>query len=228
MRAANESSGPKSKSQPILVRLASVEDRAFQCPWSVIDRCGDDAERDVRRIEGVVPERGHRVFHGRRAMHECDRTERGLCRRTSSQREARARANRDAPHRRELHEQIMRVLIIDKGLALERFADLEELAIAFLTDGQRIEAQHRVDREVRAAHVAAEHSHPPVGNAELVAPAWRRLMVEESIYDAVLHDVPVSGFRLGECGNGKRHTCRQCDGGNPFNEHRVLLTGTPT
>ena len=50
-------------------------------------------------------------------------------------------------------------------------------------------------------------------------------MVEESIYDAVLHDVPVSGFRLGECGNGKRHSCRQRDGGNPFNEHRVLLTG---
>ena len=107
--------------------------------------------------------------------------------------DSRAGTNRDAPHRRELHEQIVRVLIIDKGLALERFADLEELAITFLTDGQRIEAQHRVDREVCAARLAAEHAHPPVGNAELVAPAWRRLMVEESIYDAVLHDVPVSG-----------------------------------
>ena len=54
-------------------------------------------------------------------------------------------ANRDAPHRRELHEHVMRVLIVDKRLALERFADLEELAIAFLTDGQRIEGKPPVD-----------------------------------------------------------------------------------
>ena len=120
------------------------------------------------------------------------------------------------------------MLPVDDRLTVMRFAALKELPIAGLTDSDPVEAEHRRQRElVLASRCGARHAHPPVGSAlTSVAATSAGLMIEEAEDYAVLHDVPVSGFGLGECRNGKHHSCRQCDGDNRFNEHRVLLTGS--
>ena len=52
-------------------------------------------------------------------------------------------ADRHAPDGRELHEEIVRMLVIDQRTAVERFADLKDLPIAVFADCRGVEAQHR-------------------------------------------------------------------------------------
>src|SRR5436190_7951893 len=72
----------------VLVRLAAVEHRALDGPRTTIDCRGDDAERNVRRIEDMMREGGERILSGRRTMHESHRPERGLAREPAGNREA--------------------------------------------------------------------------------------------------------------------------------------------
>ena len=127
------------------------------------------------------------------------------------------------PHCRELHEQIVRMLIVDERLSLERFADLKQLAIPFLADGQRVQAEHGVDREIGRSHLSLEHTHPPVRHPHLVASARPTLMVEQSVHNGVLHHVPAARLsRLRLCGMREYNSHRQY-GGSPSQKHRLRL-----
>ena len=114
-----------------------------------------DAERDVRRIERVVAERRGRILERGRAMHERHRPQRRFADRTAGDGEAARLADRNAPHGGELHEQIVGMLAIDQRTAVERFTRLKQFAVPALADGRGIEAEHRVQRQPAARHLAA-------------------------------------------------------------------------
>ena len=181
----------------VLVRLAPVEHRRLEHPRAPIDGGGHDAVRDVRRIERVMPERRDRVFRRRRAVHERDRAERRLARGPARQRETGAVVHRDAPDRRQLHEEIVGMLPIDQRSAVERLAYLEDFAVAALADGRGVETQHRRQREVPLAGLPRRHAHPPVRHPELVTSARTALVVEHGVDDAVLHEGPAGLVRRG-------------------------------
>src|SRR5262249_13340236 len=81
--------GTEIEIPPVLIWLATVEQRSLYHPWSVIDGCRDDAERDVRRVERVVAEWCDGMVSRRCAMHVRHRTQRGLADRPPGQREPR-------------------------------------------------------------------------------------------------------------------------------------------
>src|SRR5262245_1922842 len=55
-----------------LIGLAAVEDGRLSRPSSVREAAGDDAKRNVRRVERVMTERREDDGGGGRAMHERD------------------------------------------------------------------------------------------------------------------------------------------------------------
>ena len=92
-------------------------------------------------------------------------------------------ADRHPPHRRQLHEEIVRMLAIDQRLAVERLADLKDLAVAVRADRRRIQAEHAGERQPAAWHVSrlaipihqfgATNSSPPRGPPWLLNTAKR-------------------------------------------------------
>ena len=71
-------------------------------------------------------ERSERILRARRAMHERDRSERRLTDGRASECDAAASPERHTPRRGELHEEIVRVLVIGDLQALVGFADLKD------------------------------------------------------------------------------------------------------
>src|SRR5581483_12453140 len=67
---------PEVEVPPILVGLAAGEEGSLDDERSVIDRGREDAERDVRGVEGMVAEWRGRIVHRRGSMHERDGAER--------------------------------------------------------------------------------------------------------------------------------------------------------
>src|SRR5713101_1004982 len=86
------------------------------------------------------------------------------------------------------------MLMIDQRLTVERFPDLEDLTVAAPTDRGRIQAEHRIQTELLAPLVARHYAHPPVGYNELVSAARSSLVIEQTVDDAVLHEVPTGRF----------------------------------
>src|SRR5262249_39556301 len=123
-------------------------------------------------------------------MHESDRTERRLADRRTDERQPGRVRERESPHRRELHEEIVRMLMVDDRLAVERLARLEELTGALAADGRGLDAGHAWPRKAPLRRIAARHPHPPVRHGELGAAALAALMVELGEHHAVLHERP--------------------------------------
>src|SRR5438309_1382371 len=112
----------------------------------MIDGRRHDPERNVRRIERVMAEWSGRIVGGRGAMHERYGPEGRFADRPTGQRESRRVVDGDPPHRRELHEQVMRMLAIDERPSVQRLASLKDLTITVLADRCRIETEHGVER----------------------------------------------------------------------------------
>ena len=123
-------------------------------------------------------------------MHERNRPKRGFASGPARQCESGRRGYRNAPHRRELHEQVVRMLPVDERPAVQRFAGLEEFPVAVLADGGRIETEHAGDGEVAVGRLPAGHPHPPIGRDDFVAAARTALVVEFREQHAVLHERP--------------------------------------
>ena len=84
------------------------------------------------------------------------------------------------------------MLAVDERPAVERFADLEDLAVAVLAERRRIEAEHQVELQSPRARAAARAM--PIHQfcrRELVAAARAALVIQVEEDDAVLHEVPV-------------------------------------
>src|SRR5256885_1470123 len=80
-----------------------------------------------------------------RAVHERDRANCRLSDRSAGDRETCLLAHGHAPDSGQLHEQVVRMLMVDQWPAIERLPHLEDFPIAPFADGRRIEAEHGVD-----------------------------------------------------------------------------------
>ena len=121
------------------------------------------------------------------------------------------------------------MLAIDERQVVERFADLEDLAIAIVAERGRLEAQHQRESQPAAPGGPLGHAHPPVLHGELVAAARTSLMVHVEEHDAVLHQMPrgrlhgrvivrgLCGRLRGQAGSGQRKTAIS----QPSGKHRA-------
>ena len=130
-------------------------------------------------------------------MHECHGSERRFADRTAGQRESGRLIDSGAPHRGELHEQIMRMLPVDQRPPIQRLARLKDLPVSVLANRRWIEAQHARECQLAMGRLSTGHPHPPVRNHDLGAPARASLMIEFGEHDPVLHELPavVHGHR---------------------------------
>ena len=170
--------------------LAAAKHRRLDLEGAAIERGSEHAHGDVGGVERVMPERRHRVFCRGRPVHEGNRAERRRADRRARQRQRDGLRQRLAPHGGCLHEEIVRVLVIDERVPLERLADLHDVAVTLLADRRGIETEHQVQRQRAAPDRSASHSHPPVGRGHLALAARAALVVEHHEDDRVLHERP--------------------------------------
>jgi hypothetical protein len=126
----------------VVVWLGRLEYRRFEDPRAAIDANGDDAHRNVRRVERVMAERRDRIFRGRRPMHEGDRAERGLADRCARERNSCFVGEWNPPCNRRLHQQVVRMLAIGERDEMVRLSHLKQLAIAFRASRGAVETRH--------------------------------------------------------------------------------------
>ena len=166
-RTAVESSGPVSMFQRCwsgsrpLKRLTSSLTRSSTMP------AGQHAEADVGRIEPMVADRRLGRIHDRLAVHEGRRAERRLARQAGVEEDAALRPDVLRDRRRQLHEQIVRVLAVDQPVgAVGGLAAGEQQRIAALAH-QRVGAEHRLElqRAVAERRAAPCPSACPTANA---------------------------------------------------------------
>src|SRR5262249_41465570 len=100
----------------IFIRLAAVEPRAFELPDARVKASGRDAVRDVRCVLPVVAEGRDGVVLRRGTMHVCDWPERRLPRWAAVHFDREILCDRLLEHRRQLHEEIMRMLPVVQRL----------------------------------------------------------------------------------------------------------------
>src|SRR5690242_13535900 len=98
--------------------------------------------------------------------------------------------------RRQLHEEIVRVLSIMQRLAVIGLARLEQQRVASRPDGPWLGAHHAPELEATAADIATGHEHCPVDATELVVAAPSvfgtvlPIVIEEGA--VVEHEVPAA------------------------------------
>ena len=109
----------------LLVRLAPGEDRSFELELACRHSRRCDAIGDVRRIEPVMRDRRLRIVARATAMHKRARPQRRLADRTAVEEQAGVLADIDVDARRQLHEQIVRMLTIDQRFAVIGLAGRE-------------------------------------------------------------------------------------------------------
>ena len=81
-------------------------------------------------------------------MHERDRAERRFADRRARERSVYAASTAAAPDDGGLHQEVVRMLTIDERKAVERLADLKDVAVAVVADRRGIEAEHEVERRI--------------------------------------------------------------------------------
>ena len=128
---------------------------------------GDDARRDVGRIQHVVRQGRRRVFRRRGPVHEDRRAEGRRADRVDSEKHPRA-LDRALVRAAERHEQVVRMLVVDERRLLERFAGLEDLRRSERLNGERLERQHPTDADTAVARRPRARPHEPVLRLDLV------------------------------------------------------------
>src|SRR5262245_10141607 len=101
----------------MLIGLATAKCRSFELPSIDHDAGGDDTEGDVRRVEPMMRDWSFRIVGSAGSMHERRRAQCGLTRQPSIDEHASVARYVAAVGGSEFHEQIVRVLPIDKMTA---------------------------------------------------------------------------------------------------------------
>ena len=150
--------------------FAAMKAGLFEAEAAPGEPGGKDVEGDVGGVLLMMAERGDGVLGGGHAV----RIGGGAYRRVADGRgvEAQQRpfAEPDIVERAELHEEVVRVLAVDDGLAEGGLALLEELRVLAVGDGSGFEREHRPQRELTGADLAHRHGHDPVGGKNLSPP----------------------------------------------------------
>ena len=219
----------------MLVGLAPVEARSLEFPAVVHVADGDDAERDMGRIQPVMGDRRFRAVHDRVPMHEGRRTEGRLSRQADVTEHGIGRGHRMAEADRQFHHQFVGMLAIDQRVhAVGGFSRREQQRI---TGGshQRIGTEHRaqLQRIARTGRPACLGHHHPRQEAALV-PARAALPVVHGIEDCVRHQLPWPACRMqaamrrgvglpGRAGRFTRHRIRAKRTGARRHRHRMVV-----
>ena len=124
----------------MLVGFAAMEYGSFEGQRPAIDAGEHHAARQVCRVEYMVRQRRRRILRARRPVHERRRTECGVAHRRGGKRRVHAPAERHAPRRRQLHEEIVRMLMIRDLKSAVRLALLEDRRVAGLARPSAVRA----------------------------------------------------------------------------------------
>ena len=138
----------------------------------------------------MVAQGGQRQAFRRGAVHERDRSKRRLADGAGGNRQAGCVGDGEAPCRRELHEEVVRMLAINERPSVESLAHLKDLAVSCFSGRRRIQAEHPGQGEPAPADPSRCHLHPPVRCLELVAASRTSLMIEQANDHAVVHEHP--------------------------------------
>src|SRR4051812_7250860 len=141
------------------------------------------------RIEPVVANRRERARHRRDAMRECRRTECRLADGPSVHLQPDIPGDRPVVRRRELHEQIVRMLTIVDGLSLANLAARQHIGVPAPANRPRLEADHSPKAEMSGAETSISHPHEPVDAPALVAAALTTQSPPASGDPAQQHDM---------------------------------------
>ncbi len=169
----------------VLIRFPAVEHGSLQREDAVVDTTEDDVRRHVRGIEDVMCERGHRIFRARRPVHEGHGAKSRLADQGARNGHAAARTERNAERRRELHEEIVWVLVIGDLETLVGLTNLKDLGEPEAGCCQRFRRDHAGEAKQSRPQPSTRSSHEPVLRAKLRVAAMAALPVERSEYDGI-------------------------------------------
>ncbi len=179
----------------VLVGLATMERRALERQWAPIDPDEQHAARHVCGVEDVVRQRRRRILCARWPMHERWWAECRFAHRRCAECHMRPAAERHAPGGRELHEEVVRVLVIRDLKAAVRFALLKDRGVARLSHRQWLSTEHSRERENTAPEATCSHCHQPVLRSEVGLAAPSSLDVQRPEQRAVEMQTPCGSLR---------------------------------
>src|ERR1051325_770320 len=151
----------------ILVRLAAVEDGAFEFEPAITESGRYHAETDVTRILQVMRQRRRRVLRSRGAMHKSSWSKRRLAGTSGVDKPARAFADRHGVARAHFHEQVVWMLSIDQRPAFVSLSGLKEQRRAARRKGERLGAHHGAQLECSRTSTPDRGRHEPVCRLDL-------------------------------------------------------------
>ena len=177
----------------LLVGLATAEHRAFQLQVAEHVAQRHHPVGDVRRVEPVMRDRRLGIVLAGEAVHERGRAESRLSRQPGVDECRAALRQAVAVRRRQLHEQVVRMLPVDQWrLPVGRLAGLQEERIAAFSEC-RIGGDHGAQAQRSgAAHLPVAHHHQHAGHERLGVASRAALVVVDQVDEAVRHGVPVA------------------------------------
>jgi hypothetical protein len=146
----------------VLIRLAAVERGSFHRDDATVETSEDDASRRMCGIEDVVRQRRHGVLGARGPVHERYGPESGLTHEGARGRDVAPSTERNAPGCGELHEEIVRVLVVGDLKSLVCLAYLEDLGESEAGRSQRLGGEHAGGAKRSGSEPATCGGHEPV------------------------------------------------------------------
>ena len=140
-------------------------------------------------------------------MHERRRAQRRLAGRRGVQLEAERVPDRVPVDRRQLHEEVVRMLaVVQRGAAVGLAALEQERKLQISAHRRGLEGQHRTEQELTAQQRVRGHAHDPVDRRKPARAAIAPLHVVAGLHRVVQHQHPVARHEvMREHGRGVGH-----------------------
>ena len=167
-----------------------MEHGPLERQWTPIDPDEQHAARHVCGVEYVVRQRRCRILYARWPMHERRWAECRFANRRSGECHIQPAAERHAPRGGELHEEVVRMLVIRDLKSTVRFALLKDRGVARLAHRERFSTEHARERKGTAPEAMRAHGHQPILRSEVGFAAPSSLDVERAEQRAVEMQTP--------------------------------------
>ena len=143
-----EAVGGGLEAPALLGGFGAVEAGLFEAEPAPGEAAGEDVEGDVGGVLLMVAESGDGVFGGGEAVRVGGGADGGVADGCGVEAEEGALAEADVVEGGDLHEEVVRVLAVDDGLAEGGLALLEELGVLAVGDGGGFEREHGAEGEL--------------------------------------------------------------------------------
>ena len=161
----------------------------------------------------MVPEDGNRIFRCGSPVRIGGWSESRLTNRTAVDEQPCAFAQPKIVAACNLHEQIVRMLSINKRQSIRGFARLKEFRIPAVGDSSRFQAKHGTERQRVAAEITRKHRHQPINREQFVRPARPCLLRIKYEPIRMKHQSPIPQRRMKHrSGLGSRLRFNACSG----------------